>query len=292
MNLKSNGMYISVNQNFIKEEDVNLGQMPWLLPTQNTVLTEDIRANAAKPILAAKHFEILIQNGNLLKIKLPDFFNLGFLTAQIGGLLTRNKMFQAANVQVTLVNNAAIGSTETIITSQQAGAGPYELNRKGLLIDVFDGAYVTVHSPYQLNQFCQLANGMAKAAAASRRLDDMLLLTDMGFIVSATDAMVAIVRNGKILMPPLENGARLDVMRDVLAQAAEMTGYLIDNDALIMQEDLDEADEIFLCSTAKGLQWVAGYRNHRYIHKVTSALNEAVNQILFTNNFQFIDKKV
>ena len=255
-------------------------------------MSEDIRANAANPVLVDKHLEILTQNANLLKIKLPDYLNVGFVTAQISSLLTRNKLFQAANVRLTLARNPENGATETIITSQPAGPGPYELNRKGLLIDVFDEAYVTVHSPYQLNQFCQLVNGMAKAAAVRRKLDDMLLLTDMGFIVSATDTMVAAVQNGKILTPPLEIGARLDVMRDLLAKAAEITGYHLDNEALIMQEDLNEADEIFLFSTAKGLQWVSGYRNHRYIHKVASALNEAINKILFTNDLQFIDKKV
>ena len=285
-------MYISVNQNFVKEEDVLFGSMPWLLSGQGVVLNEDIRANAAKPILLDMHLEILTQNANILKIKLPDYFNIGFVTAQISGLLTRNKLFQAANVRLTLARNPENGATETIITNQEAGPGPYELNRKGLLIDVFDEAYVTVHSPYQLNQFCQLVNDMAKSAAASRKFDDMLLLTDMGFIVSATDTAVAVVQNGKILTPPLEIGARLDVMRNVLANAAELAGYHIDDEALIMQEDINEADEIFLFSTAKGLQWVAGYRNHRYIHKVSSALNEAVNHILFTNNFQFIDKKV
>ena len=285
-------MYISVNQSFVKEEDVLFGSMPWLLSGQGAVLNEDIRANAANPILLDKHLEILTQNANILKIKLPDYFNIGFVTAQISGLLTRNKLFQAANVRLTLARNPENGATETIITSQEAGPGPYELNRKGLLIDVFDEAYVTVHSPYQLNQFCQLVNGMAKSAAASRKFDDMLLLTDMGFIVSATDTAVAVVQNGKILTPPLEIGVHLDVMRNVLANAAELAGYHIDDEALIMQEDINEADEIFLFSTAKGLQWVAGYRNHRYIHKVSSALNEAVNHILFTNNFHFIDKKV
>ncbi|MBO7143954.1 MAG: aminotransferase class IV [Salinivirgaceae bacterium] len=285
-------MYISVNQSFVKEEDVLFGSMPWLLSGQGVVLNEDIRANAAKPILLDKHLEILTQNANILKFKLPDYFNIGFVTAQISGLLTRNKLFQAANVRLTLARNPENGATETIFTSQEASPGPYELNRKGLLIDVFDEAYVTVHSPYQLNQFCQLVNGMAKSAAASRKFDDMLLLTDMGFIVSATDTAVAVVQNGKILTPPLEIGARLDVMRNVLATAAELAGYNIDDEALIMQEDINEADEIFLFSTAKGVQWVAAYRNHRYIHKVSSALNEAVNHILFTNNFQFIDKKV
>ena len=285
-------MYISINQNFVKEEDVHFGSMPWLLSPQGGTLSEDIRANAANPVLVEKHLEILTQNANLLKIKLPEYLNVGFVTAQISSLLTRNKLFQAANVRLTLARNPENGATETIITSQEAGSGPYELNRKGLLIDVFDEAYVTVHSPYQLNQFCQLVNGMAKSAAASRKFDDMLLLTDMGFIVSATDTAVAVVQNGKILTPPLEIGAHLDVMRNVLANAAELAGYHIDDEALIMQEDINEADEIFLFSTAKGLQWVAGYRNHRYIHKVSSALNEAVNHILFTNNFQFIDKKV
>ena len=285
-------MYISVNQNFIKEEDVHLEMVPWIWQPQKCVITENIRANATHPLQIEKHLEILIQNANLLKIKLPEYLNAGFVTAQISGLLTRNKLFQAANVTLTLARNHETGATETIITSQPAGPGPYELNSKGLLIDVFDEAYVTVHSPYQLNQFCQLVNGMAKSVAASRKLDDMLLLTDMGFIVSATDTAVAIVQNGKILTPPLEIGAHLDVMRSVLANAAELAGYHIDDEALIMQEDINEADEIFLFSTAKGLQWVAGYRNHRYIHKVSSALNNAVNQILFTNNFQFIDKKV
>ncbi len=285
-------MYISLNQEFIKEEDARFAVMPWQLQAQGGILCEDIRANAAKPLLAEPHFKILAQNARLLNFDLPTYLDEHFLSTQIAGLLTRNKLFQAANVRVTLMRNAATNQTDVVISSQMAGDGHYELNRKGLFIDVFDEAYVTVHSPYQLNQFCQLVNGMAKAAAVRRKLDDMLLLTDMGFIVSATDTMVAAVQNGKILTPPLEIGARLDVMRDLLAKAAEIAGYHLDNEALIMQEDLNEADEIFLFSTAKGLQWVSGYRNHRYIHKVASALNEAINKILFTNDLQFIDKKV
>ena len=158
-------MYISLNQEFIKEEDARFAVMPWQLQTQGGILNEDIRANAAKPLLAEPHFKILAQNARLLNFDLPTYLDEHFLSTQIAGLLTRNKLFQAANVRVTLMRNAATNQTDVVISSQMAGDGPYELNRKGLFIDVFDEAYVTVHSPYQLNQFCQLVNGMAKAAA-------------------------------------------------------------------------------------------------------------------------------
>jgi len=274
-------MYISINQEFTKEEIANIAIKPWQIQLQGNVLSEHIRANAAKPLLTEIHYNIIKQNADILKFNLPKYFTIDFLKSQINGVLTRNKLFQAANVVLTIIRDINSNKCDIIIASEYAGTGLYEQNEKGLFIDIFNEAFITIHHPNQLDQHCQLINGLAKIAAKEKKLDDMLLLADQGFVVSATDSAFFAIQKGKILTPPLELGVKHDAMRDVIIKAAENINYQIDSDAFIMPEDLIDADEIFLGSTAKGLQWVSGFKNHRYIHKESKKLNDAVNNILF-----------
>ena len=277
-------MYISVNQLFIKEEDVKLSVKPWNLQTQGCVLTEDIRANAALPLLVDEHYNLLKQNAELLKFDLPPYFTPDYIKSQANGILTRNKLFQAANVRVTIMREVTSKQTEIIITSQFAGAGPYEENTKGLFTDIYNEAYITTHRPNQLDQHCQLINTMAKVYALQKGLDDMLLITDQGFIVSATDSVLFAIQKGKMLTPPLELGVRNDVMRKIVLDAATNIGYKIDSEAFMMPEDLNEMDEVFLCNTTKGIQWISGVKRHRYIHKESKRVVSAVNNILFSES--------
>lgn len=277
-------MYISVNQFFTKEEDAKLSIKPWNLQTQGCILTEDIRANAAVPLLVDEHYKLLKQNAEVLKFDLPSYFTPDFIKSQANGILTRNKLFQAANVKVTMMREVTSKQTETIITSQFAGAGPYEENTKGLFIDIYNEGYITTHRPSQLDQHCQLINTLAKVSALEKGLDDMLLTSDRGFIVSSTESILFTIQNGKILTPPLELGVRNDVMRQIVLDAAANIGYRTDSEALIMAEDLNEMSEIFLCSTAKGIQWVSGVKRHRYIHKESKKIVGAVNNILFSES--------
>lgn len=274
-------MYISVNQSFIKEEDAQISIMPWHLQMQGCILTEHIRANAAKSLLTDKHFDIIAENAKLLKFDLPKYFTVDFLTSQIAGVLTRNKQYQAADVQITMTRDLASGKIEIVINSRNAGDGPYEQNRQGLMIDVFSEAYVTTHRPSQLDQHCNLVGSMAKATAIGKRLDDMLLITEQGFIVGATQANFFAIKGDKLLTPPLELGARHDVLSDLVISSAQQIGFKVDCEALIMAEDLLSLEEVFLCDTANGLQWVSGFKNHRYIHKDSKRINEALNKCLF-----------
>ncbi len=255
--------------------------MPWHLQMQGCILTEHIRANAAKSLLTDKHFDIIAENAKLLKFDLPKYFTVDFLTSQIAGVLTRNKQYQAADVQITMTRDLASGKIEIVINSRNAGDGPYEQNRQGLMIDVFSEAYVTTHRPSQLDQHCNLVGSMAKATAIGKRLDDMLLITEQGFIVGATQANFFAIKGDKLLTPPLELGARHDVLSDLVISSAQQIGFKVDCEALIMAEDLLSLEEVFLCDTANGLQWVSGFKNHRYIHKDSKRINEALNKCLF-----------
>lgn len=273
-------MYIAINQDFVKEEKASVDIKPWQIATQGCIFSECIRANAAKPLLLDRHFASIQANAQILKFNLPKYFDINFLSAQICGVLTRNKLFQAAIATVTFIRSLADNRTEIVITSEFAGDGPYEQNRQGLLIDIFDEAYVTTHRPSQLDQHCQLVNAIAKASAIDRHLNDMLLITEQGFVVSSTESDFFATRKGKLLTPPAELGSRHQVLSDIVIDLGRKLNYQVDCEALVMPEDLLTLDEVFLCSTAKGLQWVTGYKNHRFIHKDSKLLNDALNKLL------------
>jgi branched-chain amino acid aminotransferase len=88
-----------------------------------------------------------------------------------------------------------------------------------------------------------LDNVLARKEAASRGADDALLLNTLGRIAEATASNVFLVLDGRLVTPPVDDGALPGVMRaDVIAQlsAAERS---------LTAEDLARASEAFLTNS-------------------------------------------
>jgi branched-chain amino acid aminotransferase len=86
--------------------------------------------------------------------------------------------------------------------------------------------------------------------ARAEGFDDVLLLNESGHLAECTSANVFLVREGKVLTPPLSTGCLPGVTRDVLHEVVPRAGFKLLEENLT-PEDLSSAAEVFLSSTTR-----------------------------------------
>ena len=106
-----------------------------------------------------------------------------------------------------------------------------------------------------------LQNVWAVAEAQKEGFDEVVLLNERGEVAECTAANIFVVKNGKILTPPLNSGCLEGVTRGILFEIAPEAGISIAEQTL-RPEDLYGADEIFISSTNRNLIRVGEINGH------------------------------
>jgi branched-chain amino acid aminotransferase len=121
-----------------------------------------------------------------------------------------------------------------------------------------------------------LNNVWSVAEAAREGFDEVVMLNERGEVSECTSANIYIVKNGKILTPPLSAGCLEGVTRGILMEIAPETGISI-TQQILHAEDLYSADEVFISSTNRnviGVSEIAGHPIANAPGPMTRQLNE------------------
>lgn len=92
-----------------------------------------------------------------------------------------------------------------------------------------------------------LANVLAKQEALDAGAMEAILVKD-GLVTEGCSSNVCLVRDGKIITPPLSDQLLAGVTRAVVLELARKTGIVVD-EREVPQEELTRADELFLIGT-------------------------------------------
>jgi branched-chain amino acid aminotransferase len=86
--------------------------------------------------------------------------------------------------------------------------------------------------------------------AHAEGFDDALLLNEKGQLAECTSANIFLVRNGKVVTPPLSSGCLAGITREILFEIAPQAGIDLLEGELTL-DDLASADEVFISSTTR-----------------------------------------
>lgn len=104
-------------------------------------------------------------------------------------------------------------------------------------------------------------NSVWAASEAHREgFDEVVMLNERGEVSECTAANIFIVKNGKVLTPPLSSGCLEGVTRGILMEIASEAGTSVGEQTLHV-DDLLSADEMFITSTNRnviGVKEIAG----------------------------------
>jgi branched-chain amino acid aminotransferase len=92
-------------------------------------------------------------------------------------------------------------------------------------------------------------SSMAKVEALKAGYDEAILLNPQGMVSECTGENLFVVRNGKVLTPPISAGALEGITRDSIMTIARDLGYEVEERDLL-RTDLYLAEEAFLTGTA------------------------------------------
>ncbi|WP_293785049.1 aminotransferase class IV [uncultured Pedobacter sp.] len=247
-------------------------------------LFESMRMINNKLQFADLHADRLISGMKALKIDGHALMDDYFLRQKTADLVKRNKWNGNVRFRLSVYRGGAgvytpeINKAGYILEGIPLKASRYELNSKGLIIDVFDDMTKPVNKLSNFKTANALLYVMAGLFKSQHRLDEAMILNQYGFLCESISANVFVVYNKQIYTPSLAEGCISGVMRIAVMQLCKMNDMPL-IEAQINPEILKEAEEVFITNATQGIQWVMGYGRKRYFNEVSKFLSEKLNAI-------------
>jgi branched-chain amino acid aminotransferase len=132
---------------------------------------------------------------------------------------------------------------------------------------------------------------LARVEALENGYDEAIMLNYDGKVAEGSAENIFIVKDNKILTPPLSTGALEGITRDSVIQIIEENGeYIVESDLEI--DDLYSADEVFMTGTAAEVKSVTQIDNAKIgngkIGKITKALQKSFTNVAMGRDERFL----
>ncbi len=249
---------------------------------------ETIRANGQYPLHFSIHYKRVVKAMLSLKMELASIPREEELMGYVCKLLQKQKCFGPSRVRISFFRRGkGLYTPETnqadfFIEASPLANASYQLNEKGLLVSV----YSEMKKCYNPTSFFKCGNSMHYVLAAlqkkQERVDDCLLINLDDKIVEACSSNLFWIKDGVLRTPSVFAGCVDGVMRKLLLDLiVKEKLFRIEETQGAAEEELLNADEIFLTNAIQGVQWVVGFKDKRYFNQHARMLTNKLNEYTF-----------
>jgi len=248
-------------------------------------LFESMRMCSGKLQFPELHADRIKATMKALKMDGYNLLDEYFLKQKAGELARKNKIHGNARFRLTIYRDGEGLYTPTtnkvgyLLEVKPLDTTDYELNKKGLIIDVYDEITKPINKLSNYKTTNSLPFVMAAIHQKQHGLDEVLLLNQNGFLCESTSSNLFVVYQNQIYTPALSEGCVGGVMRNVVMQLAKKNQLQL-TEAQINPQILVEAEEVFLTNAVGGVRWVMGYGRKRYFNEVARTFSAWLNQSL------------
>lgn len=248
-------------------------------------LFESMRMCNGKLQFAEEHADRLRAGMKALKMEGYALLDEYFLRQKTAELQKKNKFGGNVRFRLSVYREGEGFYTPTankvgyVLESIALEQNTYELNKKGLIIDVYDELTKSIDKLANYKTSNALLYVMAGLYQKQHRLDEALILNQNGLLCESVSANIFVVYQNQIYTPALSEGCIAGVMRNVIVKLGKTHGFPI-VEAQISPEILTQADEVFLTNASYGIRWVMGYDKKRYFNEVTKSISAKLNELV------------
>jgi len=248
-------------------------------------LFETMKMINGKIVLEKLHFERLLNGLRQLKIKLPSLFKAKNVSADILELCKKNKCEGLARIRLSVFRGQGglyDGNEDAgwLIECRAADESVNQINKKGLLIDLYSGMQKTCDAFSNLKSANFLPYTMAAQFAKEQKVDDCLVGNIKGQIADATIANIFLVKNKLVITPALTEGCVAGVMRRYLIDKLSKSAFEM-REGVVTKNDLETFDEVFFTNAMYGMRWVGQFRDKNYANTQTSKIYKELVEPLY-----------
>jgi len=218
-------------------------------------------------LLEDYHFERLFLGLDVLKFNIPVLFTKRQIEKEIKELSKKNECENSARIRLSVSRgNGGLYDCDNKF-SYLIECWPLEQNgfiENGLNIDIFPDARKSIDVFSNLKSANYLPYVIAAIWAKENKLNDALILNQHERICDSTIANVFWVKDNKIFTPPLNEGCVAGIMRKKILELVARNSDHGMQEAVLTQDILLQADEVFLTNATTGIRWVKECRGKVY----------------------------
>lgn len=216
---------------------------------------EGIRSYNGNIFKLAEHLHRLYDSAQSIMLEIP--FSKEEMKQIIVDTIRKNEL-DTAYIRVVVSRGAGnlgldpvnCSRPSVIVIAEELSLFPPELYQRGLRM----GSVASrrnrpdVLSP-QIKSLNYLNNILVKLEANQAGVDEALMLNDQGYVTEGSADNIFIIKNGRIITPPVYLGALEGITRNAIIDIANNLGYPI-AELPFTRHDVYTADEVFLTGTA------------------------------------------
>lgn len=243
-------------------------------------LFETMKLMNGNILLKDHHFERLFSGLDVLKFNIPVHFTKQKIENEIIELSKKNGCERSSRIRLSVSRgNGGLYDYDNKF-SYLIECWPLEqkgLNENGLIIDIFRDARKSIDVFSNLKSANYLPYVMAAIWAKENNLNDALVVNQHERICDSTIANIFWVNDGNIFTPPLSEGCVAGIMRKWILTSGQKI-----NEKELTENDLINADEVFLTNSISGIRWVKRFRNKIYKSEISKNIfTEIIQTISF-----------
>jgi len=271
------GKYILVNGSFVPTEEYQIS----LAESEALHFSEKIRAIRSSFPFFSETLELIRLKLSLYNQSFPEFTDNGGseLKRQMERTLTKNKHFLGAIITLTFRFTGQ--NVYFTIQSEKTDLVGYELNEKGLYVEIFAPIKKSISSFSNLSLASEIFWNVAKSHLKESRVDELLIINSSNGIVEAPESNIYLVKGKKVSGASSICGAYEDITKPLMLDVFKRLHLDYTENEMITNSDLHEAEELLIVNSINGIRWVIGFEDKRYFNNTIRKITDLFNQLIF-----------
>ena len=249
---------------------------------------ETIRITNGQVPLWPYHWQRLSHAIQTLQFQPPSFFTVDYLLGQITTLAQKNDHQQLGRIRLTIFRgNGGLYDPENhfpnyVIQSWPLNDAHQNLNNNGLILGLYNGGFKAADPLANLKSNNYLLYAMAALYAKQQHWNDAVVLNHRGSIADTTIANLFLIKEGKVITPPLTDGPVAGTLRRYLLEQLPLAGYNVQEQSIV-PANLLTADEVFVTNAIYGIKWVKQFEEKEYGNRQTTGIfQQFIKPLFFT----------
>jgi branched-chain amino acid aminotransferase len=229
-----------------------------------------------KIILEDYHFERLFNSLQFLQIK-SSLLSQNDLKNNFLSLCQKNNL-NTCRIRLTVYrdedNNASY-----VIETNEVPLNVHEFNKEGWNINLYPFARKSIDAFSNLKSVCYQQFVMADKYAKENSWNESIVLNANNHICEGSKTNIFLFKNQQVYTPALHEGCVNGVMRRHVIEEIKKMGMPV-KQTTIKEEDLFNAEEVFLTNSIQVIKWVKTYRETNFSSSFSKDLSKQI-----INNF-------
>ncbi|HEU4791919.1 MAG TPA: aminotransferase class IV [Flavobacterium sp.] len=247
---------------------------------------ETVKIVNGKILFLEDHYFRLMSSMRVVRMEIPMDFTMEYLEEQILTLVKNNNIESSSRARITVYRNDGgyyLPQNNTVSFLIQATLlenTAYFLSESEYEVDLYKDFYVTKQLLSSIKTTNRLINVTGSIYANENGLDNCILLNDTKNVVEALQGNIFMLKDNRLITPPVSEGCLNGVMRKQILELAKKINGIEVAEEIISPFDLQKADELFVTNVIKGVQPITKYRKKEFSIEVSKTLVAKLNESL------------